>query len=98
MALRAKLDEVRALQGGLRKQDAVARDDSHLMSHPVGEAAGERLAIPRFELMESAAVHQSCNDLPHLKALAGIAGDETVQVASGIQRLVDVDATRLHGF
>src|SRR4029453_17804857 len=54
--LRAELDEVRALLGGLGEEHAVVRDDPDRIALDPREAADERLALQLLELREARAV------------------------------------------
>jgi hypothetical protein len=80
LALAAQLDEVRALQGRLAEQDAVVGDDAHRHAFDVGKAGDQRGAKARLELVELGAIDDAGNDLAHVKGLAGVGGDHTVQL------------------
>ena len=51
-----ELDEVGALQRRLREEDAVVGEDAHRVAVQVGEAADQRLAVERLELVHHRAV------------------------------------------
>jgi hypothetical protein len=58
IALAAQLDEMRALQRALAEQDAVVGDDADRHAPDMGEAADQRRAVERLELVELRAVDQ----------------------------------------
>src|SRR5947208_2779771 len=67
LALAAQLDEVRALVGALREQDAVVGDDAHRHALDPREAAHQRRAVARLELLEFRAVDDAGDDLAHVE-------------------------------
>ena len=73
-ALAAELDEMRALQGGFGKQDAVVGEDADRIAPDVGEAADQRRAVARLELVELAAVDDAGDHLAHVIGLARTSG------------------------
>ena len=62
-ALAAQLDEVRALERALGEEDAVVGQDADRVAPDAREAADQRRAVERLELVEAAAVHQPRDDL-----------------------------------
>ncbi len=89
-ALRGELDEVRPLQGRLREEDAVVGQDRDRISHQPGEAADERLAVERLELLHLRAVHDPPDHLAHVVGPARVGRDDAVQlggVVGGLGRL-----------
>ena len=58
-ALVAQLDEVRALERRLAEQDAVVGEDPDRIAPDVGEAAHQRLAVERLELVRAASRRRS---------------------------------------
>src|SRR6185312_4880225 len=80
LALAAQLDEVRALLRRLGKQDAVVRDDAHRHAFDVCEAAHQRGAIARLELVKLAGVDDAGNDFVHIEGLARVGRDHAVQL------------------
>src|SRR6185295_102416 len=86
-----KLHEVRTLQRGLREQDAVVRDDRDGAAPDTREAAHERRAIVRLELMELGTIDEPSDDLAHVERLARVLGQDAVQlvrIERGLARLV----------
>ena len=73
-ALAGELDEVRALQRRLREQDAVVREDRDRVAEDAGEAAHERVAVQRLELVQHGAVDQPRDHLADVVRLAEVAG------------------------
>jgi hypothetical protein len=74
LALAAQLDEVRALQGALREQDAVVGDNAHRHAVKARKAGDQRLAIELLELVKFRAVHQTRDHFAHVKGLRVSAG------------------------
>ena len=98
-ALGAELDEMRALQRRLREQDAVVGDDADGIAVEVGEAADQRGAVELLELVELAAVDEPRDHLAHVIGLAGVGGDDAVElpgIVERLARLADVEVRRLH--
>ena len=58
-ALAGELDEVGALQRRLREEDAVVGEDADRVAVDVGEAADQRVAVERLELVEHASRRRS---------------------------------------
>ena len=87
-ALAAQLDEVRALLRRLAEQDAVVGDDAHRVAVELGEAAHQRRAVARLELVEARAIDHAGDDLAHVEGLAGVAGDDAVDLFRVVQRLL----------
>jgi hypothetical protein len=98
LPLRAQLDEVGALQGGLAEEDPVVRDDSHLVAEDRGEPADQRLAVVFLVLLEPAvkrekspaAVHDPRDDVPRVHVLPQVRGHDVVEVLLVEKRLVEV--------
>src|SRR5574344_1301301 len=80
LALTAQLDEVRALDGGLAEQNAVVGDDAHLHAFNARKAAHQRAAKAGLELVELAAIDDADDDLAHVKGLARVGRNHTVQL------------------
>ena len=78
--LAREFDEMRALLRRLGEQDAVVREDSDRIALDPREAADERLPVQRLELVETAAVDESGDDLPRIDLMAEVLGDEAVQI------------------
>src|SRR5436853_330099 len=76
-ALGAELDEMRALQGALGKQDAVIGEDADRIAPDPGEAADQGRAVELLELVQFAAVDDAGDDLAHLVRPTDVAGDDT---------------------
>src|SRR5512141_1071141 len=75
-ALRAELDEVRALQRRLGEQDPVVRDDADRIAQDPREAGDERGAVARLELVEVAGVDVPGDDLAHVVGLPDVGVDD----------------------
>ena len=78
LALVAELDEVRALERGLAEQDPVVGQDADRVPVEVGEAADQRRAVERLELVEVAAVDEPRDELVRVVGLAHVGGDDAV--------------------
>ena len=85
-ALRAQLDEVRALLRRLREQDAVVGDDPDRIAVQMREARDERCAIARLELVERGRVDDPRDDLAHVVRLARVARDHAVELFRVVER------------
>src|SRR5207253_6465503 len=79
-ALAGELDEVRALLRRLREEHAVVGEDPDRIALDPREAADERLAVERLELVEAAAVDEAGDDLARVDLLAEALRDEAVEV------------------
>ena len=93
-ALRAELDEVRALQRRLGEQDAVVGDDADRIAPDAREAGDERRAVARLELVELAAVDDARDHLAHVVGLADVGVDDAVDLLGRVarrDRLADVE-------
>src|SRR6202043_1142848 len=77
-ALRAELDEMRALERAFREQNAVIGDDADGIAPDAGESRHQRLAVELLELVELAAVDDARDHLAHIVGLARVAGDDAV--------------------
>jgi hypothetical protein len=86
LALAAQLDEVRALVGALREQDAVVGDDAHGHAFDVGKAGDQGGAVAGLELVELGAVDQAGDHLAHVEGLARVGGDHAVELGLVVQR------------
>ena len=64
-----------------REQDAVVGDDAHRHALDVREAADQRGAVARLELVELGAVDDARDDLAHVVGLARVGRDHAVQLA-----------------
>ena len=98
-ALRAQLDEVRALLRRLREQDAVVGDDADRIAVDAREARDERRAVARLELVQRRRVDDARDDLAHVVRLARVVGDDAVDLLRVVERRLrrlHVDADRLH--
>ena len=94
LALAAQLDEVRRLERALGEEDAVVGDDADRDSpSDAREAADQRRAVERLELVEAAAIHQPRDHLAHVEALARIARDDAVEVARVVAAAAPASAT-----
>ena len=70
LALVAQLDEMRALHRGLREEHAVVGEDADRLAMDPGEAADQRRAVVRLELLEFAAVDDAGDHLAHVVGTA----------------------------
>ncbi len=86
-ALRAQLDEVRALQRRLGKQDAVVGDDADRHAVQVGESADQRRAVERLELVEFAVVDDAGDDFANIERLAQARRHDSVELVDRVARL-----------
>ena len=86
LALRAQLDEVRALLRRLREEDAVVGHDAHRHALDVGKARDQRGAEAGLELVEFRAVDDARDDLAHVIGLAGVGRDDAVQFGRVVAR------------
>ena len=85
-ALRAKFNEMRALERRFRKQDSIIGEDAHGITEDVRESADEGRSIERLELVEHAAVDDAGNDFAHVISLARIGGDNAVYFLRVVKR------------
>ena len=79
-ALAGELDEMRALLRALGEQHAVVGEDRHRHAPDMREAADQRAAVVRLELVELAAVDQPGDDLVHVVGRAHVLGDDRVEL------------------
>src|SRR6516165_2803967 len=86
-ALRAKLDEVRALQCAFREQDAVIGENADWIAPDPRKTADQRLAVKSLEFVELAAIDETGDDLPHLIRLARVRRDDAVDLLDRVERL-----------
>ena len=93
----AHLDEVRRLQSRLGEEDAVVGDDADEESRQPGEAADERRAVARLELLEARAVHQPRDDLAHVVGLPDVRGKDAVDLFAVVRRLFGLGAVGRQG-
>ena len=75
----AELHEVRALQRRLREQHAVVGDDPDRVSADAREAAGERRAVERLELVELGGVHEPRDHLADVVRMPRVARHDAVE-------------------
>src|SRR6185437_9331983 len=80
-----ELDEVRALRSRLAEEDAVVGEDPDRVALDPREAADQRLAVVRLELMEAAAVDEPGDDLARVDLLAKALRDQPVEIG-GVDR------------
>src|SRR6056297_3277924 len=95
VALIAKFYEVRALERRLRKQDAVVGDDAHRITMYAGKARDQGGAVTRLEFLELDTVDYSGNDFAHFERVAGVVGQDAVDVFGRVGRLCRPLAVRL---
>jgi hypothetical protein len=98
-ALVAELDEVRALQRGLREQHAVVGQDADRQALYVAEAAHQGGAVQRLELVEFAAIDQAGDDLALIEGARQIGTDDARDLGGVEQRRprrADVAVGALH--
>ena len=76
VALVAQLDEMRALERGIREQHAVVGDDPDRKALDMGETANERGAVERLEFVELAAVDEARDDLALVERLLQVGADD----------------------
>jgi hypothetical protein len=58
------------------------------VAHDPGEATDKRLAVERLELVQAAAVHRPCDNLPDIIALPVVARDDTVEFFRIVERFL----------
>ena len=75
------------LERRLREQDAVVRDDADQVSVEPRKSRHERRAIPRLELVEPRAIHNSRDDFAHIVRSSDVGIDDAIQVGGVIRRL-----------
>ena len=85
--LARELDEVRALLRRLGEEDPAVREDADRVALDPGEAADERVAVERLELVEAAAVHDPRDHLQRVELVAEVLGDEPVEIGRVDDRL-----------
>src|SRR3546814_10589881 len=81
------LDEVRALERALEKQDAVVGHDADRVAVQVGETGDQGLAVACLELVELAAVDHARDDLADVERAPGVLRHAAVPLARRVQRL-----------
>src|SRR5205085_5742031 len=86
-ALGAQLNEVRAFQGALRKQDPVIGKNADRVAPDAGKAADQGLPIEPLEFVELAAVDEARDDLAHLVGPARVKRDNPVDFLGRVERL-----------
>ena len=98
--LTAQLDEMGALQGAFREQDAVIGDDADRDAPDAGEAGDEGGAVKPLELVELRAVDEPGDHLADVVLLLEIGRDDRIEVVRVVFRLDGrgkVDADLLAG-
>jgi hypothetical protein len=86
-ALAAELDEVRALERGLREQDAVVGDQADRIAVEPGEAADQGRAVERLELVELAGIDQTRDDLARVVGLLQVGRHDAVELGRVVERV-----------
>src|SRR5215510_15066397 len=79
---------MRRLERALREQNAVVGDDADGIAEDAREARHQRSPVERLELVEAAAVYQPRDDLADIEALARVGGDDAVEAARIVLRLL----------
>ena len=79
-ALAGKFDEMRALLRAFTEQHAIVGEDGDGQAVDGGEAADQRRAVQRLELVELAAVDQARDHLVDVVRRADVVGDHAVEV------------------
>ncbi len=92
-ALRAELDEMRALERAVGKEHAVVGENADQHPREPGEAGDERRPVARLEGVELRAVDEARDDLVRVDLLAQIERRDPHQLLGRIERL-----DRLHPF
>jgi hypothetical protein len=82
----AQLNEVSALTGRVREKDAIISQDAYGIAIDFGPACDERTTPERFEFQEAGIVHDASYQLPNVKRLAGIGGDDLEDFFGGVSR------------
>ena len=78
-ALTAQFDEMRALERGLRKQNAVIGEDPCRIAEDVRESADQGGAVDRFELLEGAGIDDARDHFAHIVGFAEIRRHDAVE-------------------
>jgi hypothetical protein len=73
---------VGALERAFAEEDAVVRDDADGVAHYPGEAADQRRAVARLELVEAGAIDEACDDLADVERVLEVRGDDVELVGS----------------
>ena len=77
---------MRGLERRLAEQDTVVRDDPDAEALDAGEAAHDRRAVQRLELVKTRAVDEPRDDLVHVVLRADVPRDQRVQVGRVVGR------------
>ena len=85
-ALAAEFDEVRSLERALPEEDAVVGDDADGEAGDAGEAADERRAVARLELVEARAIDEAGDDFAHVVGTAVVGRDDAVELLGMVER------------
>ena len=78
-----ELHEMRAFLRGLRKQDAVVRDNAHGIAVYMCKPADERRTVKLLELLKLGAVNNPRDDFAHVVRKSILARDDAVDILSG---------------
>src|SRR5258708_25402014 len=78
---------MRALERGLREQNAVVGEDRDRMAVHIREARDERRAVKGLELVEIRAVDEARDDLARIERLARIGRDDAVELVGRVEGL-----------
>ena len=87
-ALAAEFDEVCALQRRFAEQNAVVGDDADGHSFDVRKAAHQRRAEAGFEFVQLTAIDNAGDDFAHIKRLARIGWNDSIQLFCCIFRSI----------
>src|SRR5579883_2263903 len=86
LALGAEFDKVRGLERAFGEENTVIGDNTDGIAHQACKAADQRRTVELLKFVETAAVHQACNDLAHIVAPAAIAWDDAIQLGGIVER------------
>ncbi|MPN46416.1 hypothetical protein SDC9_194002 [bioreactor metagenome] len=70
----------------LAEQDAVVGNNPHRHAVELGKTTHQRGAVARLELVEARAIDDTGNDFAHIEGLAGVAGNDAVDLFRVVQR------------
>ena len=89
-ALRAELNEVRALQSGRAEEDAVVGHDADAVAVDLGETSDQRGAVVALKLGEGGAVDDARDDLVDGQRLAQVGGGDAQELVGGVERFLEL--------
>src|SRR5690606_30109913 len=79
-ALAGQLDEMRTFLRRLGEEDAVVGQDRDRIAMDMREAADQRAAVQRLELVEQRTVNEAGDHFAHVEGLLGIGRNDAIQL------------------